>query len=246
MIHIISDLNLGFYEEAVDQLQVPNETTIILVSGNIAVDHKRSMLFSHTLAEKHPSKQVLVNLGISEILNRRPMVIKEAFQLKCTMGTEKLPNFHYPSGKIIGNYDFYSHIGLPILSGDELELFYDKWRIFNDYTGHIYIDDILVSNKSYNKFTLEAYNEMVHKENMLLENWLNHDTGKQKVLLLGISSLSEDLKGICLQSQDVLLENNDLIIVSCGKEFTQIKKGNSYIVSSPGRDRTKLFDFDKI
>ena len=238
MFHIVSDIFLDFHEKAIDQHQIPSTTSYILITGNISLENKRSMLYAETLAKQYPHAKIIYNFGLAELIGKKFQGAVDGVYTKIRYLKNVPLNLYYPKGEVIGGYDFYSTIGWPVYSNIES---FENSRLPKgtviDYTEEFYIGDLCVTDKYQRSFDYQFSIDQANDEANLVKEWLKVDQGKQKILITGFGNC---FSNYLIDSNYKVLPSLDLsnVIWVFGSDFRIMTKNQ---ISVPGRDRTYCF-----
>lgn len=235
MFHIISDIFLDFHEKAPDQHQIPTGAEYVLITGNISLENKRSMLYAETLAKQYPHMKVIYNFGLAELIGKKFQGAVDGVYSKIRYLRNVPPNLYYPKGELIGEFDFYSAIGWPLYP--DLESFENSRLIKDtviDYTEEFYIGDLCVTDKYQRPFDYQFITDQAAIETDLIRSWIENDQGKQKIL---VTAFGNHFNSYLIESNYTVLPSLDLSSVTWvfGSDSKILTKNQ---ISLSGRDRS--------
>ena len=239
MFHIISDLQLSYFDQAPDQNLLNKDPEYIIITGNISNENKRSMMYAEGLAKIYQNSKIIFNCGITELTQSEYYKIQDGFNLRINDFKKSPPNLYYPKGVCIEEYDFYCTIGWPIFSNEEDFLeFIDETKIIAGWDEKLYIDDILVTDV-YNRYLgLEDIKKLADDEQEQIKSWLSKNSGKQKILISSLGNKSSNILGNNFTVFDRLDLSNVIWICGGSEDFIGTDK-NCRTISLPGKDRTR-------
>jgi hypothetical protein len=241
MFHIISDLNLNYMDHADEQHLLPDHAKYIVITGNISNQSKRTLLYAERLAATYTNSNIILNCGITESYKGEIDLIEEGFDIYLNKNKINNENLYFPKGQIIGDYDFFCTIGWPDISSTAgFEDSYFSKYLYAAFDQSIYIDGILMSDRYPRFFDINEVQIRFEKEQQHVKTWLDTDQGKTKILITSLGNLSRQYLGktTCKFFTSLNLSN---VVWICGGDKELI---NSKIITSPGRDRSKLIDLN--
>lgn len=245
MLHIVSDLELDLHDRAEDQLKINSNTKYIIVPGNISDTNKRSMLYAETLAKLYPNSYIIYNYGLLESYDAEWGKMVDGFELYINDFKRAQPNLYHPKGAIIGNYDFYCTVGWPTFWSDkDFNNSYIKTNIWLSVNEEFYIDDILMSSKMPTYPTIDFVKNQIKMEEEKIQNWLDKDTGVQKIL---VSNIGNSSYNYMKTTNFKIFPNLDLknVVWICGGAEEIIKVDNNYkTICLPGKNRKRYLTLD--
>lgn len=253
-IHIISDLNLGFYEQTNPEDEViPADCDLLVVNGNVATTPKRSMLFVETLCNKYPDIPVIYNLGIKECGYHNKSQGKNN-QIDAMFTRQQLypqwpKNLYFPhlSSVTINirdeKYDIMCAFGFPKIVSVTAweESFWYKNISFGYTEDHSLFRPPGSADVYHGKFpakiTVEEINQRHNEEEKIVRDWeLNFDKDSgYKILVTALSPVQDPFcKGLNYIMYPNFHLHNRLWITSGVKSSGSIVRG-AKLFSNPGR-----------
>jgi len=183
-------------DHAEEQHHIPGNPEYIILTGNISNQSKRTLIFAERLADMYKNSNIIFNCGITESYKGEIDVIEEGFSIHINNTKTPYKNLHFPKGKVIGDYDFYCTVGWPnITDSTGFENSYFAKYLYINFNETIYIDDILISNMYPKYFNVEHIKLKFQQEQQQVQEWLNYDQGKEKVLVTSLSKKSKNYTG---------------------------------------------------
>lgn len=234
MIHIISDLNLGFHEKAEDQFRLRPEANYIIITGNISKENKRSMLFAEQVAEANPNSTVIYNFGLEEIRGKLYSAVVDGYNIRVNVFKKSPSNLKMPMGRYIDdNYDFFTCMGWPSYDQDNFNQSSLILKTVKSWNEEFWIDDICVANRFGKPFDEHFVKSMIDNECEKIKEWLQSPTEKKKIL---ISATGLKSKQFLLNDNYTLFPDVDIseVLWISGGDTAYIEKN---YISLPGRNR---------
>lgn len=236
VLHVISDIFLSFHEKALDQHNINPETTHIILTGDISVENKRSMLYAETMSKLYPNADIIYNYGIAELIGKRIKAARDGFNVKFDYYKKNGNRLFHPKGQVINGYDFYCTLGWPLYQN--LKDFLDSrlsHGTVQDYTEEFYIDNMKMTSKMARTWTYEFIETEAKKELEDILTWYETDLSAKKILVTayGPNNPSEFL----LNTNYKVFDNKDfpdLLWIHGGQRHID----NEYKLCLSGRDRS--------
>lgn len=241
MIHIISDLNLGFHEIAEEQLLVNPETKYIIVTGNVSRENKRAMLFVERLASANTQATVIYNYGLEELRGKLYSAVLDGFNTRVNIFKKSPINLIMPLGRFIDdNFDFFTTLGWPAYADTD---FYQSSLIkktVSSWDEEFWIDDFCVTTKFARVYSPNFVRGMIEEEYNKINNWLLDKTSKKKIL---VSANGPNSKRFLLNTNYSLFKELDLsnVLWISGGDNDHI---DQHRISLPGKNRNRYISLD--
>jgi hypothetical protein len=236
VLHVISDIFLSFHEKAVDQHYIDAKTTHIVLTGDISIENKRSMLYAETLSKLYPNMDIIYNYGIAELIGKRIKAARDGFSVKFDYYKNLGSRLFHPKGQVINGYDFYCTIGWPQYQNlDDFASSRLNKGTVQDYTEEFYIENVKMTNKMARAWTYEFVEHEAKKELEDVMTWYETDLGAKKILVTayGPYSFSEFLLKANYKVLNNLALSNLLWIHGGSKQIS-----NNHYLCSSGRNRS--------
>ena len=239
LLHIFSDLNLHYLDKAEDQQIINPNTEYVVITGNTSSENKRALLFAEQLALKYPKTNIIFNYGIFELKNKLHTAVEDGYNTRINIFKQSPKNVFYPKGSIVGNFDIYCTIGWPLyhsLDDFNSSILVDSTVI--SFSESLYIGDVCVTEKYRKVFNMDFVKMMAEKESVLLNEWINNDKGKPKILVTAIGSNSGSVLKNINYSIFNNLNLNNLLWIS-GGDMLKVSKNQ---LCSPRKERIHFYD----
>lgn len=262
-IHIISDLNLGFNEAALEEETIP-DVDLVVISGNIG-SLKRSALYIETLAKKYTDTQFFWGLGEKErfFLNVEKFDGELEENLKFRIKNTDFPkNIHWTFEdrvfiKLRNNQvvDLFYSYGFPYIISYEGNWEDTVW--FRNYISHIEFDTEKLpykpnetSNVKHGGCPIWATKEWINKNyDAMLDKirvWENDKTG-YKILVTHINQYN-DSRITKQKISPYRIHLNNMAWVTSNAQVGNVNFMGAKLLTNPGRGtdcRSKIFIVDK-
>lgn len=244
MIHIISDINIDYQDFAEDQNLISQDCGYIIVTGNIAMDMKRTMIYIEQLASIYPNTKIIFNFGLFDVMGVPYEGIRSLLDAKVNDFSKFNKNIYFPlKNTVLGNYDFLCTFGWPYIS-DEIE--FKQSNLLNNtmisWDAEFYIDGIFISNKFRRDFTLDFVNNQAADEEARIKQWLTTDLGKQKILVTGQGPDSENILKTTKFEMFPNLDLKNVVWITGGSSDYIGPYKNCRLIRLPGRDRSRFLE----
>ena len=242
MIHIISDLDIDYQDFAEDQNNINQDCKYIIITGNVSLENKRSMIYLDTLSKKYPAATIIFNFGLIDVMAKPYEGVKSMLDVKINDFKKFDKNIYLPlKPMVIGDYEFLCAFGWPYIRDEEE---FNRSNLVKNtiiaWDGEFYIDDICVSKKFPRVYTMGFVNEQAAREEEMINEWLNTESTKQKILVTAQGPDSENIFKTTKVEIFPNLNLNGIVWITGGVTDYVGPYKNCRLIKLPGRDRSRF------